>query len=46
MPANERRPALEHFGVCAEATLSRRHLRLQHHDRHLDRINDREVSPQ
>jgi predicted DNA-binding transcriptional regulator YafY len=46
MPANARRPALEHFGVCAEATLSRRRLRLQHHDRHLDRINDREVSPQ
>lgn len=46
MPANTRRPALEHFGVCAEATLSRRRLRLQHHDRHLDRINSREVSPQ
>lgn len=46
MPANARRPVLEHFTVCAEATLSRRRLRLQHHDRHLDIINSREVSPQ
>ncbi len=46
MPANARRPALYYFGVCAEATLSRRRLRLRHHDRHLGRINDREVSPQ
>ena len=46
MPANTRRPALEYFSVCAEATLGRRRLRLQHYDRHLDRINSREVSPQ
>lgn len=46
MPANTRRSVLEHFAICAEATLSRRRLRLQHHDRHLDAINVREVSPQ
>ena len=46
MPANVRRAALEHFTVCAEATLSRRRLRLQHHDRHFDQITSREVSPQ
>lgn len=46
MPANARRPVLEHFTVCADATLSRRRLRLQHHDRHFDTIKLREVSPQ
>jgi predicted DNA-binding transcriptional regulator YafY len=46
MPANARRPVLAHFTICAEATLSRRRLRLLHHDRHLDNINTREVSPQ
>lgn len=46
LPANVRRPALTHFTVCAEATLSRRRLRLQHHDRHFDTVSTREVSPQ
>jgi len=46
LPANVRRPVLEHFAVCAEATLSRRRLRLQHHDRHFDTVSIREVSPQ
>jgi predicted DNA-binding transcriptional regulator YafY len=46
MPANTRRSVLEHFTICAEATLSRHRLRLRHHDRHLDAINVREVSPQ
>jgi predicted DNA-binding transcriptional regulator YafY len=46
LPANVRRPALAHFTACAEATLSRRRLRLQHHDRHLDTVSTREVSPQ
>ena len=46
LPANVRRPMLAHFSVCAEATLSRHRLRLQHHDRHLDTLSSREVSPQ
>ncbi len=46
LPAHVRRPALAHFSVCAEATLSRRCLRLLHHDRHLDTVSSRDVSPQ
>jgi len=46
LPANVRRSMLAHFTVCAEATLSRRRLRLQHHDRHFDTVSTREVSPQ
>jgi predicted DNA-binding transcriptional regulator YafY len=46
LPSNMRQPALAHFTVCAEATLSRRRLRLQHHDRHFDTVSTREVSPQ
>lgn len=46
LPANARSVALVHFATCAEATLSRRRLRLQHHDRHFDTVNLRDVSPQ
>lgn len=46
LPANVRRPVMEQFAICAEATLSRRRLRLLHHDRHYDTVNRREVSPQ
>jgi predicted DNA-binding transcriptional regulator YafY len=46
LPAAPRRLALPHFTVCAEATLGRHRLRLQHHDRHFDTVNFREVSPQ
>lgn len=46
LPANVRRPAQAHFTVCAEATLNRRRLLMQHHDRDQDTVNTREVSPQ
>jgi predicted DNA-binding transcriptional regulator YafY len=45
-PANSRRLRLEHFETCATATLSRTRLRLMHHDRHDNSVNEREVSPQ
>lgn len=45
-PATPRHLRLEHFQACATATLSRRRLRLTHHDRHFDTVNQREVSPQ
>lgn len=45
-PANSRRLRLEHFETCTTATLSRTRLRLMHHDRHDNSINEREVSPQ
>ena len=45
-PANSRRLRLKHFETCTTATLSRTRLRLMHHDRHENMINEREVSPQ
>ena len=44
--ATPRHLRLEHFQVCATATLSRKRLMLTHHDRNLDKVNRREVSPQ
>ena len=45
-PANSRRLRLKHFETCTTATLSRTRLRLMHHDRHDNSINERVVSPQ
>lgn len=45
-PSTPRHMRLEHFQACATATLSRKRLLLNHHDRHFDTINQREVSPQ
>ncbi len=45
-PSNPRKLTLEHFEVCATATLSRKRLLLSHYDRSLDAVLDREVSPQ
>lgn len=45
-PSNPRRLRLEYFEICTTATLSRMRLRLMHHDRHDNSINEREVSPQ
>ena len=45
-PANSRRLRLEHFETCTTATLSRTRLRLIHHDRHDNSVNERVVSPQ
>ena len=44
--SNPRSLRLEHFQTCTSATLSRKRLRLMHHDRHDNTINTREVSPQ
>lgn len=46
LTANPRHTSLAHFSVCAKATLDRRRLRIRHHDRYLDTVNEREVSPQ
>lgn len=45
-PSNPRRLRLAHFEACATATLSRTRLRLMHHDRYDNTVNEREVSPQ
>lgn len=46
LPATPRRLQLEHFEVCANATLARKRLRIDHYDRMLDTIVSRDVSPQ
>lgn len=45
LSANARHAAATHFAACAEATLSRRRLRLRHEDRVLGTVGEREVSP-
>jgi len=46
LPATPRRLQLEHFEACANATLTRKRLRIDHYDRELDTIRSRDVSPQ
>jgi len=46
LPSTPRGLKLEHFEACANATLSRRRLKIDHYDRALDTIVSREVSPQ
>jgi predicted DNA-binding transcriptional regulator YafY len=46
LPATPRRLQLEHFEACANATLTRKRLRIEHYDRELDTIRSRDVSPQ
>lgn len=46
LPANPRRLQLEHFEACANATLARKRMRIDHYDRGMDVIVSREVSPQ
>lgn len=46
LPFAPRRLKLEHFEICATATLSRKRLRIDHYDRHIDKVMTRDVSPQ
>lgn len=46
LPATPRKLKLEHFEACANATLNRKRLRIEHYDRELDTVRSREVSPQ
>lgn len=46
LPSNPRRLKLQHFEVCANATLSRKQMQIEHYDRVLDTIVTRDVSPQ
>ena len=46
LSATPRHLRLDHFETCSTATLSRQRIKLLHHDRHDDTVNQREVSPQ
>ena len=46
LSATPRHLHLDHFETCSTATISRQRLKLLHHDRHDDTVNQREVSPQ
>ena len=46
LSATPRHLRLDQFEMCSTATLSRQRLKLLHHDRHDDTVNQREVSPQ
>ena len=46
LPATPRKLQLEHFETCANATLTRKRLRIDHYDRELDTVRSRDVSPQ
>mgnify|MGYP000949880529 CR=1 FL=1 len=46
LPATPRKLKLEYFEACANATLARKRMRIDHYDRGLDTIVSRDVSPQ
>lgn len=46
LAATPRRLKPEHFEVCANATLMRKRLHIEHHDRGEDAVVSREISPQ